>query len=56
MVTTVKRLKEEIEQKKKEMVHIAENKGMASPETLHCSQELDNLISKFQRISFLLRK
>ena len=56
MIATVKRLKEEIEQKKMEMLHVAELKGISSPETLHCSQELDCLIYKFQKISFVRRK
>ncbi|WP_209124415.1 aspartyl-phosphate phosphatase Spo0E family protein [Alkalihalobacillus sp. BA299] len=51
MLTTVERLKEEIEQKKMEMISTAENKGMTSLETLHCSQELDKLIYKFQKIA-----
>ncbi|WP_227938330.1 aspartyl-phosphate phosphatase Spo0E family protein [Alkalihalobacillus deserti] len=56
MTATVMKLKNKIEEKKMEMINIAKRKGMASPETLHCSQELDNLIYKFQSLSFVIHK
>lgn len=52
MLVIEDKLKEEIEQKKREMILNAKNKGMTNPETVYCSQELDKLIFKFQALSF----
>ncbi|MGY3716922.1 Spo0E family sporulation regulatory protein-aspartic acid phosphatase [Sutcliffiella cohnii] len=49
----INKLKEEIEQKKLELLKIANASGMASKKTLNCSRELDHLIIRFQRYSLL---
>jgi Spo0E like sporulation regulatory protein len=51
---TGEKLKEEIERKKMEMILIAEKKGTTSSQTLNCSQELDKLIYKFQKLSIII--
>lgn len=42
-------LLKEISMKKRELVNIAMDKGIASTETIECSQELDELINSFYR-------
>lgn len=53
-------LLKEISIKKRELVNIAMDKGIASTETIECSQELDELINSFYRnqkeVSFAGRK
>ncbi|GLB60431.1 aspartyl-phosphate phosphatase Spo0E family protein [Cytobacillus sp. NCCP-133] len=38
----------EIQQKKEKMIETAKKKGLASEETIQCSQELDKLIFEYQ--------
>ncbi|PYZ99174.1 hypothetical protein CR205_07060 [Alteribacter lacisalsi] len=38
-----------IEEKRKELLHIAQNCGFNAAETLLCSEELDEMIIKFQQ-------
>ena len=56
MQTIAEELIVEIENKKLKMVKIARKNGMKSSELVNCSQELDKLILKFQRVSSLLVK
>lgn len=42
-------LLKKIEKKRTELLNIAKKKGVASSETLRCSKELDELITKYQR-------
>lgn len=38
----------EIQQKREKMIETAKKKGLASDETIRCSQELDQLIFEYQ--------
>jgi stage 0 sporulation regulatory protein len=38
-----------INTKRKEMLYVAEMRGLRSKETVKCSQELDNLLNTYQR-------
>ncbi|MFB5677464.1 Spo0E family sporulation regulatory protein-aspartic acid phosphatase [Paenibacillus terreus] len=48
-------LKQEIEQKRRELVMLADEKGFLAPEVLQKSQELDQLLVQFYRGTLLLR-
>lgn len=44
-----KELKEMIELKKEEMIYIANESGFLSPKTIEVSQDLDRLLTKYQK-------
>lgn len=45
----LKKLKEQIEIKRVEMINTAKETGFNSKETVRCSQELDKLVLKYQK-------
>ncbi|MDF0729053.1 aspartyl-phosphate phosphatase Spo0E family protein [Cytobacillus sp. S13-E01] len=42
--------------KREEMIKLATNTGFTSDETIKCSQDLDLLLNKYQRIKVLTKK
>lgn len=49
MIKDAERLEERIQQLKKELILKVEETGFDSPATLNCSQQLDKLITIYQR-------
>ncbi|MED1201971.1 aspartyl-phosphate phosphatase Spo0E family protein [Heyndrickxia acidicola] len=43
-------LRNQISQLRSEMIMVGQKKGLSHPETIECSQELDKLIIKFERL------
>ncbi|AZV43327.1 hypothetical protein BAOM_2718 [Peribacillus asahii] len=48
----ISELEDRIKQLKKELVHIAETTDLNSSETIYYSQELDQLITIYQKLSY----
>lgn len=47
--TAIDNLEERINQLKEDLIQIVEATGLNSPETLYCSQKLDQLITTYQK-------
>lgn len=52
LFTTIDKLEDRINQQKKDLIRIVEATGLNSPETLYCSQKLDQLITIYQKSLF----
>lgn len=47
---TLKKLQQQIQAKKEEMINIGLTKGLAHPDTVKVSQELDTLLNKYMEV------
>jgi glutamate mutase epsilon subunit len=49
-------LEEAINEKRNEMINIGMKKGLSNRETIVCSQELDNLLNEYRRLTLNQRR
>ena len=56
MSITTNELEDRINQLKKELIQTALTTGLSSPDTLCCSQKLDELITTYQKITINNKK